>query len=54
MAKDYDEVVDTSYMLIDPDLRRFVEALTIQAERDNSELDEILAKKKKRFAKKEK
>ena len=54
MAKNYDEVIDTSYVLVDPNLKLFAETLTIQVKRENEELNALLAKnKKKRFIKKQ-
>ena len=54
MAKNYDEVVDTSHVLVDPNLKLFAETLTIHAKRENEELNALLAKnKKKRFIKKQ-
>jgi len=47
MARAYEEVVDTSYLLADTDLKLFAEALTIQAKKDNEELNVLLAKNKK-------
>ena len=54
MAKNYDEVVDTSHVLVDPNLKLFAETLTIHAKRENEELNALLVKnKKKRFIKKQ-
>ena len=38
MARPYEEVIDTSYVSADPDLKKFVEALTIQIQAEYEEI----------------
>jgi ribosome-binding protein aMBF1 (putative translation factor) len=53
MARSYKDVVDTSYMLADPDLKKFAEGLTALVEAEYEEifgLGEVIAKRREELA----
>ncbi len=53
MARSYKDVVDTSYLLADPDLKKFAEGFTAQVEAEYEEvfgLGEVIAKRREELA----
>lgn len=53
MARDYKDVVDTSYMLANPDLKKFSEAFTEQVRAEYQEifgLGEVVAKRREELS----
>lgn len=53
MARPYEDVVDTSYMLANPDLKKFADAFTEQVQAEYQEffgLGEVVAKRREELA----